>query len=187
MAKTGSFSSRFPHFKLFLFLAVLIALPLTVFSVQKVPTSTQQHASGATCSSVGGGCVTYGKDCASGYTNPSYLCSGGVCCAPAPSTPTGLSASSNCHYYPNTLDAAYFNFHWKSLPFVTKYNIYLLITDKNGNYVQSFNFYSTTNSYSPAGVSLEHNVLAKWRIRAYYPGVGAYGSYSSYQSIPLSC
>ena len=188
MAKAGSFSSRFPHFKLFLFLAVVIALPLTVFSANKVSTNSDQHAAvAATCSSVGGGCVSSGRDCASGFTNPLLSCVSGVCCVPAPKTPYNLSASSKCHYYADAENAAYFSFHWTNLPNVTKYNIYLLITDKRGYYAQSFNFYPTSSPYNPAAVSLNHNVLAKWRIRAYYPGVAGYGPYSNYQSIPLSC
>lgn len=39
-----SFNQRFPKFKWILFLSILITLPLTVFSVQKVSTSTEQHA-----------------------------------------------------------------------------------------------------------------------------------------------
>lgn len=45
MAKrNSSLSDRFPHLKLFFFLAVLIAFPLTVWSVQKAPTNLQQEA-----------------------------------------------------------------------------------------------------------------------------------------------
>lgn len=49
MAKrSSSLSDRFPHLKLFFFLAVLIAFPLTVWSVQKAPTNTEQEAASAT-------------------------------------------------------------------------------------------------------------------------------------------
>lgn len=47
-----SFNQRFPAFKWILLLAVLLALPLTLFSVQNVSTNIQQHASsGTSCNS----------------------------------------------------------------------------------------------------------------------------------------
>lgn len=39
-----SFNQRLPKFKWVLLLAILITLPLTVFSVQKVSTNTDEHA-----------------------------------------------------------------------------------------------------------------------------------------------
>ena len=182
MAKSA-FAKRFPYARLFVLLAILIALPLVLWSVQKAPTQTQEHAAARTCGPNG-----QNPSCPTGYAcgnwtagNPNF---GGTCSLGAP---TGLSASAKCHYYASSPNAVYFSFHWNSLPFVTKYNIYVLITDKKGNYAQSFTFYPGTNTYHPAGVSLFHNVLAKWRIRAYDPAAGIYSPYSGYQSIALGC
>ncbi len=46
MAKTNDFAARFPHAGIFLVIAVAIAIPLTVWSLNNVPTNTQQFASG---------------------------------------------------------------------------------------------------------------------------------------------
>jgi len=48
MAKRGyGFADRFPHVGIFLIIAVTIAIPLTVWSLNNVSTQTKQHA--ATC------------------------------------------------------------------------------------------------------------------------------------------
>ena len=63
MAKSA-FQKRFPYGRLFLLVAILIALPIVLWSVQKAPTQTQEHAAGYTC----------------GYSNQNGTCpSGNVC------------------------------------------------------------------------------------------------------------
>lgn len=111
-----SFNQRFPKFKWILFLAILITLPLTVFSVQKVSTSTEQHAASATCTASGGTCYKY--SCPNGYAGISGTCGAtrdAECCyrlrvAPKNPTPTphlncaGVgTCSSSCNtgsFYP---------------------------------------------------------------------------------------
>lgn len=143
-----SFNQRFPKFKWVLFLAVLITLPLTVFSVQKVSTSTEQHAAacvsagqvcgdamaadccaGLSCSAFNRGtCVTNAycstennRDCIYGCTPTS---SGGNCkSAPKLAAPTGLkSYSSYCKISGVEYDTI--NFNWNAVNNATAYTLY---------------------------------------------------------------
>ncbi len=83
MANKHSFKGNFISFKAFVFLALLISLPLLVWSVQKAPTETKQSAA-TICTGEKGTCVMSGRDCNTGYINNALTCETGICCAPAP-------------------------------------------------------------------------------------------------------
>ena len=83
MAKKNSSKSNFISFKAFVFLTLLIALPLLVWSVAKAPTETKQSAA-TICAGEKGTCVMSGRDCNTGYINNALTCEIGICCAPAP-------------------------------------------------------------------------------------------------------
>jgi len=94
-----SFNQRHPEFKWVLLFAVFFAIPLTVFSVQRVPTTTQQNAAtiGAQCMALGGSCTSNRICIPANDLNSTGIrdCSSGtVCCVPSITTaPGGLSAS----------------------------------------------------------------------------------------------
>ncbi len=93
-----SFNQRFPTFKWVLLLAVVFALPLTMWSLNNVSTNTQQHAA-YTCSSLGGACTSNTICKMEGYgTISGGVCTTGkVCCRfTAPKLPTCVSRGGSC-------------------------------------------------------------------------------------------
>jgi hypothetical protein len=83
VAKKNSSKSNFISFKAFVFLTLLIALPILVWSVAKAPTETKQNAA-TICAGEKGTCVMSGRECNTGYINNALTCETGICCAPAP-------------------------------------------------------------------------------------------------------
>ena len=149
-----SLNQRFPKLKWVLLLAVLITLPLTVFSVQKVSTSTEQHAAveaattTTTCAQLGGGCF-YGQ-CSNGYfqvqgTSSSICNPNGnyVCCTNKLSKPTGLKAySSYCKRSGTEYDTI--NFNWSHVRNATSYTLY-------------YRVYASGTSYTAVNISGYYN------------------------------
>ena len=101
MAKSA-FQKRFPYGRLFLLVAILIALPIVLWSVQKAPTQTQEHAAGYTCSSAtpNGTCPS-GNVCGYDSNIGSYTCMSPVTATPLPPfTGTPTPPSTICSQKP---------------------------------------------------------------------------------------
>jgi hypothetical protein len=136
-----SFNQRYPAFKWIFMFAVLLTLPLTVFSVQKVSTNTTQHAAATACTLLTDPSVNRYASCYKYYCPLGYAPIGGTCgnvtdaeccygtLSPKLKTaPTGLTAKVTC----NKGNASY-SFTWqKSL-------------NTSGHYVGEYNFYYFTN------------------------------------------
>ena len=102
---TKSFNKRYPAFKWVLLVAVLLAIPLTVFSVQKVPTNTQQHAAVPSITST-----------------PDHL-------------PSNLTQTTYCENSTDQLagqSAA--KFSWTGVPGISQYSIYINEYPQVGSY-----------------------------------------------------
>jgi hypothetical protein len=94
--KSIGFRRRFPHFGLFLVIAVTLAIPLTVWSLNNVSTNTQQHAAGSNSTS---------QNILCGY--PKYYCPNGFTCGHCtggiPSGSTSKSTkNTGCECIPNS-------------------------------------------------------------------------------------
>ena len=134
-----SFNQRFPAFKWVLLFAILLSIPLTVWSLNNVSTQYQQNATILTCGSSYGTCYKY--SCPSGYTSISGTCglmADSACClAPLSGSPIGLVAySSYCKTSTKEYDTI--NFNWLQ---------YLKSTGATG-YTLYHRIYTTNNSYS---------------------------------------
>lgn len=147
MAKK-SFLQRFPHFGLIMIIAVVLAIPLTVWSTKNVSTQTEQHASVAPepyCSSFNI------RDCIYGCQPTT---SGGYCkSAPTP-TPAPLSAPTNLSgYLSSCVKTSYgtttgtLHLSWSKVTNATSYKITVY------NSIQTINLSSTTNYYSTSSYS----------------------------------
>lgn len=159
-----SFNQRFPTFKWVLLFAVLLTLPLTVFSVQHVSTNVQQHASTYTC-----GPNNTNPACPSGYTcsyiqgNPTF---GGTCYLNAPSSAPILNKGtySTCTNYGETFTSKMY-FSWSSVPRATGYivtwydTVYGNLVGKNSKKVTT-----TSTSIYP---SISWGARFYWNVRAY--------------------
>lgn len=183
--KRSSFSVRFPHFGKILFLALIISLGITVYSFQNAPTNLKQEAA-TSCSSIGGGCVSYGRDCASGYTSTNYYCSSGVCCLPTvTSAPANLSASYNsCILYGETFTVNIY-LSWGSVSNATNYSVhwydtvYGKLVGQNSKLVTG-----TSTSIYP---SIPTGGRFYWYVKGYNKYSKIYGPKSTTKEIIFSC
>lgn len=159
-----SFNQRFPKFKWVLMFAVILALPLTVWSVNNVSTNTQQHA----------------------YIPPG---DGG---GPAPtgvkitSAPTGLKSTTRCTTNSSGKKVYTFLYTWKSVPIADNYQVVSYAKKSNGTV--------TTEESKPfSGTSIYHGAVnpptisVTWRVRGYNSYSHTYGPYSEVKSASLVC
>lgn len=150
-----SFNQRYPKFKWVLFLAILITLPLTVFSANKVSTNTQQHAAsspGATTKACNGNvCGRTYCDGPKNCTYHSWNCDGSTCnkysaeghpwslsCAtstnsclpPEPKLNRSDQYLGNVTCDPNAPMITVANISWQPVAGIKDYNVYYLFNIK---------------------------------------------------------
>ncbi len=196
MAKNKQTSGRFPHFKLFLFLALVVSLGLTTLAAN-TKTNIQQHAA-TNCASLGGTC-SYGS-CPTGQTviaNSAGTCSSDymVCCKNPMPAPTGLSVSyTYCQEkQPASMDYAYYNaivtFKWKAVSNATAYLVTL--SDSTPTYTGSTYHYATkTQGVTTLTISnnwsFEPGDKPYWQVQGYNTYT-KYGPLSAKQYINFKC
>jgi hypothetical protein len=182
MAKNNA-SRLFPHFKLVLFIATLLVLPLIVFSANQ-RTNIQQHASEtSSCTTLGGSCF-YGQ-CSNGYfpVQGSTLTSCNsngfyVCCTNKLSTPTGLKAySSYCGKSPNEYDTI--NFNWNHVRNATSYTLYYRIYASGRSYTAVVRSGYDNTNYLLAKLKNLNGRRIQWYVKAS-------NSYTSTSSKPIT-
>ena len=183
MAKSA-FQKRFPYGRLFLLVAILIALPIVLWSVQKAPTQTQEHAAAATCATYGGTCF-YGQCSGSNFpvqgVSSSICNSNGyyVCCAGKLLAATGLKDySSYCTPANSSTESDLINFNWNRVRSADKYILYYKLygNDSKGNPypTHSLSVAQDTQSVIAALVKMtnNHGRNVQWWVKAlknYYP------------------
>lgn len=185
MAKNYSFSNRFPHFAKFMLLSLVLGLGLTMYSFQNVRTVTTQEAS-TSCSSIGGGCVSSGRDCSSGYTSTSYTCTTGICCLPVViSAPGSLSATSTCQK--GTINnVASFKTTWSAVSKATSYRLYWKTVKADGS-TFSYDSYSVSGTSHSFSIALPSNVRFYWWVKGYNKYSKTYGPASATKEVVLNC
>lgn len=125
MAKTEGYKNRFPYAGLLLLLAVILAIPLTIWSLYYAPTNTQQQAQSFVC-----GPKNQNPSCPAdfrcGYTSGNTLL-GGKCILKTLHAPTYLKSYATCKYNQNGPNEATITFSFSKSLYATSYVI-------NGNY-----------------------------------------------------
>lgn len=179
MAKKGyGFSDRFPHFGKILFLALVLSLGISVWSVQKAPTNTQQEAATTTCSisSNGGECYKY--NCPTGYASISGTCgviADSACCtSKVLAKPTNLkSYASYCKSGSPIVEYDIINFNWDPVKYAIRYTLYHRIYNSGNAYSTiSLSGYSNTTYL----LSNKYKNLNGRRIQWYVKAANDYGS-----------
>jgi len=95
--KSIGFRVRFPHFGLFLVIAIAIAIPLTVWSLNNVSTQTQQDAATYTCTKYAKQfCSPEPCDSQTETTGTGTCQSRYKCCKPKPIQKCGSDQSTYC-------------------------------------------------------------------------------------------
>lgn len=177
MAKNSSV--RLPHFGKVLFLALVISLGISVWSVQNAPTQTQQYASvepeDPYCSSFNT------RDCIYGCTPTS---TGGTC-KPAPTpTPVPMTAPTNLiGTLKNCVKTSFgttkgtLSLSWSKVTNATSYKISVY------NSVQRISLTSTTTSLSTSSYSYATGYKLYWYVAGYNSNSKTTGSKSGTQEI----
>ena len=120
MAKTVTITDRFPFAGVFFVIAVALAVPLTVWSLNHAPTQTKQQAAGYTC-----GANNQKPTCPAGYAcsyiqgNPTF---GGTCYTLA--VPTGLHTDAKICKPGNGTEYDLLDFNWKAVSGALTYRVY---------------------------------------------------------------
>lgn len=137
MAKM-SFLQRFPHAGIIMVLAVVFAIPLTLWSFNNASTQTQEHAQTVsyTCTGNGGTCYKY--SCPSGNALIAGTCGAmadSACCISKLSAPTGLQSKQwYCKYGTPLTEHDTANFWWSPVKNATSYILYYRIYSNIYNY-----------------------------------------------------
>jgi hypothetical protein len=189
MARKGyGFSDRFPHFGIFLVIAVAIAIPLTVWSLNNASTNTRQYAQASKCgpSNQNPSCPIDYK-CLFTANNPLL---GGTCNLSALNAPKNPRASTSCQYNPDNPNIAVFSLTWNPVDNATDYKVYgsyyyadqtNLVTTKVGPYT------ATTNSYTLT-IPLPHNAkYFYWYVKANNASFKVTSASSVNSAIILDC
>lgn len=120
--KSYGFRQRFPFAGLFLVIAVAVAIPLTVWSLNNVSTITNQQAQTPKC-----GANNLNPTCPTGFTcryvsnNPLF---GGTCVLESLSTPANLTIATNCKYNASNPNDATIILNWDKVDNATGYTLY---------------------------------------------------------------
>lgn len=179
MAKT-SFLQRFPHAGIIMVFAIVLAIPLTVWSLNNVSTQTEQQAqSTSTCTSNGGVCYKYW--CPNGMAKIQGTCGAladPACCTGTLSAPTGVKAYSwYCNI--NGVEHDTINFNWSKVTYANQYVIHHRIYSTDNRY--SYNTI-TVNGASSVNYLYNTKNLNGRRIQWYLTAKNTYSGYSSKSS-----
>jgi hypothetical protein len=197
MAKNSSFSNRFPHFKKFLLVALVLTLGLTVYSVQNISTNTKQEAQTLpqkTCAAIKGYCVKFARECDPGYTGP-YTCTAGeVCCRPRLNTaPGSLSSSQISCRRGDLLDYPVVKFSWGSISSAMKYRVHVWGTTDTGLKVNE-DWITTTRTTltlpnSTHDLTIPSRGRLYWQVQTVndYAKPSTRGPYSPAKRVALNC
>lgn len=185
MAKNGSGASRFSKI---LFLALVVSLGITVWSVQKAPTNTEQFAEGLRC-----GFNNQNPSCPTGYqciytnNNPFF---GGNCALKTLNAAQNLKAKHFCEYNSDNPNNVVFSFSWSRVQNVTSYKVY-------GNYYYVNNGNLTNTRVGPYSTSVNSATIYipipqdvkyfYWYVKPYNSNFKITGPISSVPTIKLDC
>lgn len=183
-------SGRLPHFGKVLFLALVISLGVSVWSVQNAPTNTKQEAATTTCTSNGGVCYKY--SCPSGMLSTGGSCGNiadSACCTSKTlATPTGVKSYAwYCKFGDPLVEYDSINFNWDPVKYASRYTIYHRIYNSGSSYktINISGYDKTAYLYE------EYKNLNGRRVQWYLKASNDYGSsISSVYTTPyafLSC
>lgn len=188
MAKGNKFKTRFPHFRIFIVIAVAIAIPITLWSFNNAPTNYQQFAQAPKC-----GPNNQNPTCPTDYkctyiaNNPLF---GGNCALKTLKAVKNLLSDHSCKYNFNGPNDANFTFSWDKVQNANIYKVYgnyyyvnqgSLVNVKVGPYNTTFN--STT-----INIPVPHDVkYFYWYVRPYNSSYNVLGPMGSAPAILLNC
>ncbi len=189
MARKGyGFSDRFPHVGLFFIIALILAIPLTVWSLNNASTNFIQQAQSFKC-----GPFNNNPACPPGFKceyNANTAVLGGSCNLVALPAPTGLTTASSCISNLGMPNQATFSLSWNRVNYATGYRVYgnyYYFDGKNLSDVKVGPYRTDTNSYTlnlplPRGVSNFY-----WYTDAYNSVYNVISQHSALSTGALNC
>lgn len=126
MARKSS-SKISPIVGIIVFMALVVSVPVTLWSFSNTSTETRSSAATTTCSANGGSCYKYECPSTGGYFTISGSCSisDSACCTNKLAAPTGLESTQwYCKYGDPLVEHDGANFWWKAVPYAEGYTLY---------------------------------------------------------------
>lgn len=185
MAKK-SFNQRNPAFKWVFLFAVVISIPITLYSFNNTPTEIRSNAATTppkTCSEVKGSCFKYSCPTTGGYFKADATCSpmiDTVCCKNTLDIPIGLDGRAwYCIFGSPPIEHDTAKFLWKAVPNASSYTIFYRPYSSDGRYnYKSYPVGNTTYKIIDSiytGTQLNKRAI-QWYVKAYRGSVSSTSS-----------
>lgn len=140
MAKK-SFNERVPAFKYIFLFALVVSVPLTMWSLSSAPTETRSSAAtvAATCTSTyGAACYKYSCPTTGGYFEVTGSCGSmtdSACCTAKLATPSKPEAKQwYCSFGTPVVEHDSIGMSWNKVPYATSYTVYHRIYTSDNRY-----------------------------------------------------